>query len=62
MFLMVEAGDPIESVKAKVQEQEGIPLDQYTLFRNCTCDIVLEESKTISYYGCWTWELCVGHA
>ena len=57
MFLMVEAGDPIESVKAKVQEQEGIPLDQYTLFRNCTCDMVLEESKTISYYGIDEWDV-----
>jgi len=50
-YCMVEASDTIEGVRAKIQDKEGIPLDQYTLFLNYKCDMVLEDSKTISYYG-----------
>jgi hypothetical protein len=50
-YCMVEASDTIESIRAKIQDKVGVPLDQYTLFLDYKCDMVLEDSKTISYYG-----------
>ena len=50
-YFMVEASDTLESIRAQIQDKEGIPLNQYTLFLDYKCDMVLEDSKTISYYG-----------
>ena len=50
-YCMVEASDTIESVRAKVRDKEGVYLDQYTLFQTYRCEMVLEDSKTISHYG-----------
>ena len=46
--LDVEAPNAIANVKVKIQEQEGIPIDQQSF---TFADKQLEDGRTLSYYG-----------
>lgn len=46
--LEVEASDTIENIKAKIQDKEGISLDQQTLMFNET---ILKEDSTLADYN-----------
>lgn len=46
--LIVEEGETIKTVKVKLKEKDGVPVEEQRLFFN---NQELEDSKSLEYYG-----------